>query len=147
MIQDIRDSADAVGISAFITNSKEKIETQLNRLNKETDLPTMLISWDIDVTLDFDENGFLKNPTIAIVALLVSKPEDLAKETQELTSIEMGELFQLFIRDLHQRLRKFQKDTAPPITNASYKLVPKHGTGMHSGVLGRFSMRVQAVNC
>lgn len=147
MIQDIKDAADAVGIVAFITNSENKIQTQLNTLTKESDLPILLVSWDIDVTVVFDDNGFLENPTVDIVALLVHKPEDLRKEIQEEMAQAMGYKFQEFLQELHKNLVKFQKQVGSPIFNASYKLVPKHGAGKHSGVLGRFSMKIAVTNC
>lgn len=147
MIDKLKESAENVGISAFITNSEDRIETQLNRLTREEDLPIMLISWDIDVSLSFDENGFMENPVAQIVALLVTKPEDTSKQEAEDNSAAMGKLFEAFLRDLHGNLIEFQKQTGSPITSASYKLVPKHGAGKHSGVLGRFSMRIDVENC
>lgn len=147
MIKFIRDAATEVGIAAYITNSTEKIETQLNRIVREEDLPIMLVSWDINVSLAFDSNGFLENPTVDVVSLLVSKPEDTSKEEAEDTAFEMGGLFQRFIQSLNKKLRVYQKQTGSPITNASYKLVPRHGAGKHSGVLGRFTMRIDIENC
>jgi len=147
ILEHIIASCEAVGVNAFITNSNEKIETQLNRLQREETSPTMLVSWDIDVTLAFDANGFLENPQASIVALLVSKPQDLTKEEREQTADEMADLFQSFIKDLHGRMMKYQKQQGSPITNASYKLVPKHGKGQHSGVLARWQMRTDVTNC
>ncbi len=147
MLQDIIDSANEVGVSTFITNSQNRIETQLNSLTKETDLPILLVSWDIDVSLNFNLNGFLDNPQASIVALLVSKPEDLEKESRETTAEEMGQLYTQFLQNLNQRLSKYQKQAQLPITDAGYTVVPKHGAGQHSGALGRFKMRIDIKNC
>ena len=47
-----------------------KIETQLNRITGHEQLPIMLVSWDLETTLTFDEHGFLNNPSTKIVLLL-----------------------------------------------------------------------------
>jgi hypothetical protein len=147
MIQQMKDAADAVGIVALITNSTDRIETQLNSLTREEDLPIMLISWDIDTTLNFNSNGFLDNPSSTIVALLVKKPEDLTKDVAEQVAEEMAALFRKFLQNLYTRLIPLQTSSVPPISGASYKLVPKHGAGKHSGVLGRFAIRTEIGNC
>lgn len=145
MIQLIKDSAQAVGITLVITNSEEGIETQLNNLTHKTrervDLPIMLISWDIDTDLNFNQNSFLDNPSSKIVALLMKKATDLKKDTLELASQEMGVLFTQFIVDLNDRLTPYMRTTAPSITNCGYKLVPRYGKGKHSGVLARWTMK------
>jgi len=156
MIQLIKDSADAVGIAVVITNSDTAIETQLNALTHKTekgdplnpttitrgtDLPIMLISWDIDTTLNFNTNSFLDNPDSKVVALLVKKASDLKKDTLEAASVEMGVLFTQFIQDLYSRLIPYMRTTTTPITGAGYKLVPKYGSGKHSGVLARWNMK------
>lgn len=155
MIQSIKDSAAAVGITAVITNSKENLETQLNSLThkdekgdpanpnlitRATDSPLMLISWDIDTTLIFNANGVLNNPLSSIVCLLMKKSGDLKKDTMEDASVEMGELFQVFIQDLYERLIPDARTTMTPITECSYKLVPRYGMGKHSGVLAKWKM-------
>jgi hypothetical protein len=155
MIQEIKDSAAAVGITAVITNSKENLETQLNSLThkdekgdpnnptvitRPTDSPIMLISWDIDTTLTFNANGVLNNPLSAIVCLLMKKASDMKKDTMEDSSVEMGELFQVFIQDLYERLIPASRTTTTPITECSYKLVPRYGMGKHSGILARWKM-------
>lgn len=147
MIQHIRDAATSVGITAVITNSKEKIEVQLNSLTKDGDAPIMLVSWDIDTTLNFNVNGFLDNPSSTIVALLVKKPADLTKDVSEDAAIEMALLFRRFLQALYSILIPYQTGAGSPITNATYKLVPKHGAGKHSGVLGKFVMRTEVGNC
>lgn len=156
MIQLIKDSAQAVGITLVITNSEEGIETQLNNLTHKTergdlnnpttitrgtDLPIMLISWDIDTDLVFNSNKFLDNPSSKIVALLMKKATDLKKDTLELASQEMGVLFTQFIVDLNDRLTPYMRTTASSITNCGYKLVPRYGKGKHSGVLARWTMK------
>lgn len=156
MIQLIKDSAQAVGITLVITNSEEGIETQLNSLTHKTergdpnnpttitrgtDLPIMLISWDIDTDLIFNSNSFLDNPSSKIVALLMKKATDLKKDTLELASQEMGVLFTQFIVNLNDRLTPYMRTTAPSITNCGYKLVPRYGKGKHSGVLARWTMK------
>ena len=144
MIGYIQEAAEACGIGTVITNSEERIETQLNSLTREEDAPVMLISWDIDTDLKFDANGFLENPSSNIVALLVKKAASLTKDEMEEASQEMGRLFQTFIQKLWSVLIPFQVSTSPPITNATYKLVPKHGAGKHSGVLCKWTMRTDA---
>jgi len=149
MIEEIKAVAEEVGINAFVTNSEDKIDTQLIRLTREEDSPIMLITWDIDTNLTFDQHGFLQNPSQNIVALLVSKPEDLTKEEAEKVSREMGELFNTFIQKLYNVLSPQMSDmTTPPISNVTYKYVPMHGMGKHSGVLARWTMRsVITRNC
>ena len=147
MIDVIKKSAEDVGINAFITNSNEKIETQLNRLTKEEELPLMLVSWDMNVSLQFDKNGFLQNPSVDIVALLVTKPEDLSKDEAEKSAVEMGTLFTQFLQNLNSSLSIYQKQAEQPISGASYKLVPQHGMGKHSGVLGKWNMKTAVINC
>ena len=147
MIQNIIDAASAVGITTFVTNSKERIETQLNSLTKNADLPIMLVSWDITTRLEFNTNGDLENPLADIVALLVSKPDDLKKDTKLEVAEEMAVLFTAFIQQLYTDSVLFQLNGGSPVTNASYKLVPQHGAGMHSGVLGRFTLSGEIVRC
>ena len=162
MIQLIKDAATAVGIAAVITNSTEKIETQLNSLThkeekgdskhpntvtKVTDLPIMLISWDIDTELNFNINGTLDNPLSLITALLIKKADTLEKTVLEDASVEMGSLFQVFIQELYERLVPFQRSSITPITNCTYKLVPRYGMGKHSGVLCKWKMKTQLDVC
>lgn len=147
MIEDIKSAAEDVGITALITNSTEKIETQLNRITGIEDLPIMLVSWDLDVTLSFDTNGFLNNPSVKVICLLMDKAEDTSKEEAEKTAEAMGNLYQQFIQKLYERLVNVQRQVEPSITEAGYKLVPKHGAGKHSGVLGRFTMKTGISNC
>ena len=141
MIQYIEQAAIASGISSVITNSEERIETQLNSLTKDGSVPIMLVSWDIDTDLSFDDNGFLENPLSVITALLMIKASDMKKETMEAASDEMGLLYQVFLKNLYDILVPLQRSSGAPITGASYKRVPNHGAGKHSGILCKWSMK------
>ena len=148
MIKDIEEAAESVGITTFVTNSSEKIETQLNRITGFEDLPCMLVSWDLDTTLVFDVNGFLKNPSTKVVCLLMDKADDTTKDEMEETADKMGELFQVFIQKLYELLIKYQRVSGENIlTDIGYKRVPKHGAGKHSGCIGRFTMETAVANC
>tara|TARA_R110002020_G_scaffold320599_6_gene536538 strand:+ start:625 stop:1074 length:450 start_codon:yes stop_codon:yes gene_type:complete len=147
MIADIKAAAEASGITAFITNSSQKIETQLNAITRSEDLPIMLVSWDLDATISFDANGFLENPKVKVVALLMTKAENFKDEAEE-AAVEMSIVFQTFLVNLNNSLVKYQLNhNEPAITDAGYKLVPKHGAGKHSGILGRFTMKTGVTNC
>tara|TARA_R100000541_G_scaffold22562_1_gene32505 strand:+ start:266 stop:448 length:183 start_codon:yes stop_codon:yes gene_type:complete len=53
-----------------------------------------------------------------------------------------------FIQELRTLLSPLLKNyQSQPITNIGCKLVPKHGLGKHSGVMGRFSMITAISNC
>lgn len=148
MLRDIKESAEAVGITAFITNSTERIETQLNRMTDIDKLPIMLVSWDIVTNLNFDSNGFLENPSAQITLLLMDKADEKTKEDMEDTATEMGNLFQKFVQKLYQSLIKYQRFQGENIlTGISYTLVPRHGSGQHSGILGRFTMSGEIIPC
>jgi hypothetical protein len=149
MIADITIAAQAVGITAVVTNSREKIETQLNRITGIENLPLMLVSWDMESTIAFDDNGFLTNPVTNVVALLMDKAEDTSKDEAEATAEAMGLLYQRFLIELRKQLIQYQKvQGADILSEISYTLVPKHGLGKHSGILGRFTMQSQIVdNC
>lgn len=147
MINLIKQAATECGIGLVVSNSDKSIETQLNSLTTADNAPIMLISWDIDTTLSWDENGFLENPESKITALLMSKAIDLTKVSMEDESIRMGSLFQVFIQNLYSKLIPFQKSNIKPISGASYLLVPKHGSGKHSGVLCKWNMRTVISVC
>lgn len=148
MISNIKKAADNVGITAIITNSTEKIEVQLNKITSLEDLPLMLISWDLDASVSFNDSGFLENPVIDVVCLLMTKPEDLSKDEMESAAEEMYYLYLDFIQELRTLLSPLLKNyQSQPITNIGCKLVPKHGLGKHSGVMGRFSMITAISNC
>jgi hypothetical protein len=101
----------------------------------------MLISWDIDTELNFNVHSFLDNPDSKIVALLMKKATDLKKQTLEDASEEMALLFRQFIQDLYNRLIPYMRTSTTPITGAGYKLVPRYGSGKHSGILARWKMK------
>lgn len=143
MIEYIKQSALAIGIQVVFLNSSDKIETQLNRVTRDEDNPTMLVSWDIDTTLAWNTNGILQDPSANIVALLVIKPETTADDEAIVATEEMSVLFETFLTNLFSRLNPISKIGGnPPVTNATYKRVPKHGMGKHSGVLGRWTQSV-----
>lgn len=140
MIDLIKQAAVTVGIVAIITNSNELIEVQLNSLTRKDDAPIFLISWDIDTALSFNEHGFLNKPSSKITGLLCVKAYDTSKLEMEKSAVEMGKLFQKFIQKLYNLLIPYGDGSASPITNCNYKLVPKHGSGKHSGILANFEM-------
>lgn len=148
MITQIKQAAEQADITAVITNSDSKIETQLNRLTDSVDLPIMLVSWDLTTSYEFDSNGFMKNPVTPVVCLLMSKSDSPEKQLMEDKAEEMRELFVTFIKSLYQILIPFNRDpTTPVLSQVNTKLVPKHGLGKHSGVLGRFTMKSGITNC
>ena len=148
MIQDIKTAAEAVGITAVITNSKEKLDTQLNKLTGVENLPLMLVSWDLSTTLEINEHGFLNNPVTDVVVLLMDKAQDTSKDEAENTAEAMAELYQKFIQNLYSQLIQYQKQEGQQmLTNITYTLVPSHGLGRHSGVMGRFTMQTGITNC
>ena len=148
MIAQIKQAAQQAGITAIITNSDSKIESQLNRITDLSDLPIMLISWDLTSSYEFDQNGFLKNPTTPVVCLVMSKAESVEKQDMEDKAEEMRELFITFIQSLYKILMPFNKDSSTPVlSQINTKLIPKHGLGKHSGILGRFTMKSEITNC
>lgn len=142
MIDYIEASAKACNIQSIITDSDSGIETQLNNLTKIEDLPIMLISWDIDVNLNFTSDGLLDTPSIPIVALLMTKSKTKEKKDLQADADRMGDLFAKFIQHLYGVLSPLQKSTEPAITNATYKRLPKYGMGWHSGVMCKFTMKI-----
>lgn len=140
LIANIREAASGVGVQTVITNSNEALETQLRRLNKEINSPTLLISWDMDKALSFNDNGYLNDPKVSIVSLLLSKPEDLTKEEAEKVAEEMGAVFEKFLSGLYQLQSVLIQNPKETITSASYKLLPRYGIHKHAGVLGKFTV-------
>jgi len=147
VISNLKTTCKQVGIEAVISNSKERIETQLNKVTGIQNLPIMLVSWDMESTMEFDDNGFLKNPNTNAVILLMGKATDLTKENMELKAEEMADLFQVFIQKLNANLVKYNRENGPSVTGINYTLAPMYGSGKHSGVLGRFSMIDKIINC
>lgn len=144
LIKNMEIAAKSVGINTFFTKSDESIDTQLRRLTKEEDHPLMLISWDIDYTVKFDENGFILPPAAKIVVLLLTKPEEVTEEEGMNEAENMGALFLKFLMALSELQVLVAKTNEPAITEAGYKLVPVHGVTKHSGILGRFRAATQA---
>lgn len=143
----IKKAAKSAGIAAFVTDSKNKLETQLNNLTQQGDDAIMLISWDINTDLIFDEHGFLDNPESSITALLLGKADTLERKEFKDKSDEMGLLFQVFIRQLYSDLVTVQLTTNAPITDISYIAVPRYGSGKHSGILAKWKMKTIVSNC
>jgi len=144
----IRTAAESVGITAIVSNSDAKIETQLNRLTDPAELPIMLVSWDMTSSASFDANGFLKNPETPIVALLMSKADSTEKDMFEEKAEEMKDLFWSFMKALYGSLVSINRDTSTmAITGAQAQLVPKYGMGKHSGVVCRWTMKSSLANC
>lgn len=140
VITNMKTAAKGLGINAFITDSDKGIETQLRSLTRDESLPIMLISWDMDRELVFDDNGFLRSNGVKVVCLLLTKPEDLTKSVAELAAESMGLLFEKFIIALRSLIIPEIPPTTPPISGAGYKLTPWYGVHKHSGILGRFTM-------
>ena len=141
MLTEMKKVAEEIGITLVIAESDKAIESQLNRITRVETLPVCLSSWDLDVQLEFDENGFLKNPTVDVTLLLITKAETLEKKDLELEAENMGKLFIQFVKNLKDYLTKNTNVRENPITGIEFTYVPKFGSGIHSGVLGK--MRVQ----
>lgn len=141
IIKTLKESAEEVGINAFITDSQSGIDTQLNRLTREEDLPIMLVSWDIRARIEFNQHGYIDNPPMDITALLVTKPEEITSEAGEEEAENMAQLFIEFLQNLAAKQRVLIKTNEPPITNATYQLVPSQGISKHAGVLGSFTIK------
>jgi len=140
-IEHIEAAAWEVGVEVVVTNSEERIESQLNSLTRDGDMPILLINWDIETKLQFDENGFLKNPNSNIVSLLMKKAEDNSVAEKKRTTKEMGTLFRSLMVALYKILVPFQRDLEKkPLEDISYKDLPSYGHGKHSGVIGKFTV-------
>ena len=147
MIDEITTAAKSVGITAIITNSTEKIETQLNKITGIEELPIMLVSWDYETSVTFDESGFVNNPSTNIVLLLMTKADSKLKNELEEASESMGALFIEFAKTLNSNLKVLTKNGENALSSVNYKNVPRHGAGVHSGVLGKFTMLSTVTNC
>jgi len=147
MISDIKKAASDSGITAIVSNARDKIETQLNRITGIEELPIMLVSWDLETTLEFDENGFLKNPSTKVVFLLMTKAESAEKNDYEEAAEEMAKLFQSFLVNLNSYLVRYNKEGGQNLTGITHTLVPMHGMGKHSGIIGGFNMINQITSC
>lgn len=149
MIDEITSAAKEVGINVTITNSTEKIETQLNKITGIEELPIMLVSWDYETAVTFDSNGFINPPSTKIVLLLMTKAESKEKVELELSSKTMGSLFVEFVRVLNtnMKLKIRLSEGENALSGVTFKNIPRHGLGVHSGVLGQFSMLSTITNC
>ena len=149
VIDIIKTVASNTGITAVVTNSEEKLKVQLNRLKDTADDPMALITWDLTTSLQFDENGFLQNPTTPVVMLLMSKADSTEKDDREAKAEEMGDLFTSFIQALRNELVQYNRNylNSNLVTGAQYQIIPKYGVSQHSGVIGRFTMISGLDNC
>lgn len=151
VIKLIEQAAEKVGIVAVVTNSDQKLTTQLNRVKSEENEPMALITWDLTTSLSFNSDGNLNNPTTPVTMLLMSKADssDLEKEDREDMAEQMGDLFTQFVIELRKILvpLNYSKSSEEIITNVQYQLVPKYGLAKHSGIIGRFTMISNFKNC
>ena len=97
MLTDLKAAAVQAGFNLIIAESDKNIDNQLNRIVRTEQLPLALSSWDLNVNVTFDENGFLKNPTTQVTMLLVDKALTLEKIDLEEKAEETGVLFIKFI--------------------------------------------------
>ena len=141
MLTELKTVAEGLGITLVILESDKAIDNQLNRIARIEQLPIMLSSWDLDVALEFDENGWLKNPTVDVTLLLVTKANTLEKANLELEAENMGKLFIQFIKNLKDYLVLNTNVKQNPITGISFTYVPSFGASKHSGVLGNFKVQ------
>ncbi len=146
MIQDIEAAAKKADINAFVLNDKDSIPMQLTNLS-DKGLPTMLVSWNIKPRVDFDTNGFMKNPVAEITALLVKKADSNRKDDSWTIAEEMASLYTVFLKELYTILAPYAKNLVIPITNAGWEMVPRHGAGKHSGIVGTFTMILEITAC
>lgn len=141
MITDVmKEVALQVGITTFITNSDERIESQLNRLTKLGDSAIMLVNYGLTATTEFDDDGILRNPKYSVTLLLMDKPEDLTKEVAEEKSEEMSIVCTNFLQVLNTTQRPKLRTNANAVTSIKVTLVPSHGAGKHAGVLCSFDV-------
>lgn len=145
VIKALKEAAEEVGISLFETNSTENGDTQINKLTRESDLPLMMLSWDMKANVSFDSHGFVNNVQFDTQTILITKAEILTAEKMNEAAQEMGSLYVSFLQALNLNLRKQLKaedGKLTPVINASYVHFPAYGAGKHSGVLGNFSVLV-----
>jgi hypothetical protein len=140
----LEEAADNVGVNLFISDSSERIETQLNKLTRNEDLPIILISWDVSGSISFDPNGWITDPNYSVTSLLLTKPESLAKAEAKKSTQEMADLFFRFMQELNKIQRPKLRMNLPQglnaVTNVTANFVPVHGAGKHSGILGTFNV-------
>lgn len=142
MLTELKTVASTLGITLVILESDKTIENQLNRIIRIEDMPIMLSSWDLDVQLEFDsQTGFLKNPTVDVTLLLLTKADSLERYELESSAEEMGKLFIQFVKNLKTYLTTNTNVKQNPITGISFTYTPDFGASKHSGVLGKFKVQ------
>lgn len=147
MIDKIKTACSNVGVEAVILNSDRGISAQLNSLTKDMDLPIMLLSWDIESVISFDENGNLTTPVASLTVLLLKKPYELTRGEFIDCSEEMQNTFFNFLKVLRPLLiGEMRSMSDEPIFNIKTKLVPSYGTSKHSGVMASFNMLGDSVS-
>jgi hypothetical protein len=138
MLTELKAAAEEVGFSIIIATSDKNINDQLNRIVREEDLPLALVSWDLDISIEFDDNGLMNNPTTDVTLLLIDKADTLEKKDLEARAELMGDLFIKFIKNAKDYMTTNTNVKENPITGISFTYVPSFGAGKHSGVLAKF---------
>lgn len=147
MIEQLKEAASAVGIEAIVTNSQTEIDTQVAKMMERADAPKMAISWDINYSFAFNEYGFLKNPDVKFVVLIMGKATDQGYEAKLAKAEEMKDLFVQFVVKLREILMPFCRgENKEPIVNFGCKLAPLYGRGKHSGIVGTLDVIDEVVN-
>jgi hypothetical protein len=141
MLTELKTVASTLGITLVILESDKTIENQLNRIIRIEDMPLALVTWDLTTSLEFDESGFLKNPTTDITMLLVTKADTLERYELEASAEEMGKLFIQYIKAVKNYLTANTNVKQNPITGISYTFVPSFSASKHSGVLATFKIQ------
>jgi len=142
MLKELKAAAEEVGFSIIIATSDRNIQDQLTTITRTESLPLALVSWDLDVNIEFDDNGLMNNPTTSVTLLLIDKAESLEKIELEEKAEEMGELFIRFIKNAKNYMTTNTNVKEQPITDISFTYVPSYGSGKHSGVLAKFTMQL-----
>ena len=142
MLTELKAAAEEVGFSIIIATSNRNINDQLNTIVREQDLPLALVSWDLNVNIEFDNNGLMNNPTTDVTLLLIDKAETLEKIDLEEKAEEMGDLFIKFIKNAKDYMTTNTNVKENPISGISFTYVPSYGSGKHSGVLAKFRMQL-----
>ncbi len=142
MLTDLKAVALATGFTIIIAKSDTTVKDQLNRITKLEELPIALITWELNVNVEFDDGGRLMNPKTQITMLLVDKATDLSKDNMELKAEEVGNLFIKFMRNYRTHLFNNTNVKQNPITGISFTYAPSFGAGKHSGILARFTTQM-----
>ena len=142
MLKELKAAAKEVGFSIIIATSDRNIKDQLNTIVREQDLPLAMVSWDLDINIEFDNNGLMKNPTTDVTLLLIDKAESLEKIDLEKRAEKMGDLFITFIKNAKDYMTTNTNAKENPITGISFTYVPSFSASKHSGVLAKFKMQL-----